>query len=101
LECICKKGYIKVDDISEELSVSKGLVEHVVQELKDKGYLRVATPLGEEASCIFCPLRLTCQIKTAGVAKSYVLTNKGEKLLTSEDACMHHGSHLAQVGERL
>lgn len=83
LERLCKKGYIKVDEISQELCISKGLAEHVIQELKDKEYLKAVTLLGKEAYCSFCPLRLTCQIKTAGTAKSYILTEKGKKLLES------------------
>lgn len=83
LKCISEKGYIKADEISEELGISKSLVEHVVQELKDKGYLRAATPLGVETSCSFCPLKFTCQIKTAGVVKSYVLTEKGKNVMSS------------------
>jgi len=35
----------------------------------------------QQVSCSFCPLKSTCNIKTAGVAKSYMLTEKGKKLL--------------------
>lgn len=84
LKCIYEKGYIKVDEISQELHISKGLVEHIVQELKGKEYLKVVIPMGEKAYCIFCPLRSTCHIKTAGVIKSYRLTEKGKKLLGKE-----------------
>lgn len=83
LECICEKGYIKVDEISQEPGISRGLVEHVVQELKDKEYLKVVTPLGEDASCSFCPLRFTCQLNTTEIVKSYMLSEKGKKLLES------------------
>lgn len=83
LEYICDKGRIKVDEISQELGIPKGLVEHIAQELKGKEYLKAVTPSGEEGSCSFCPLRFTYQIKTAGGVKSYMLTEKGKKLLES------------------
>lgn len=84
LKCIYEKGCIKVDEISQESGISNSLAEHIIQELKEKEYLKVATPLGEEASCSFCPLKSGCHIKTAGVVKSYMLTEKGGKLLGKE-----------------
>jgi len=74
LEHIYRKGYVKVDEISEELGIPKSLVEHVIRELKNKKYL-------EEAYCSFCPLKSKCHIKTAGVIKSYILTEKAKRLL--------------------
>jgi len=80
LEHIYRKGYVKVDEISEELGIPKSLVEHVIRELKNKKYLEILIPL-EEAYCSFCPLKSKCHIKTAGVIKSYILTEKAKRLL--------------------
>lgn len=85
LECVCEKGCIKVDEISRELSLSKGLVEYAIQKLKELEYLELVAPLNEEAYCSFCLLKSSCHIKTAGVAKSYMLTEKGKKLLDATD----------------
>jgi len=59
------------------------LVEQIIQELKNKDYLKIVTPL-EEAYCSFCPLRSKCHIKTAGIVRSYVLTEKAKRLLEVE-----------------
>ena len=83
LKCIHEIGFIKVDEISQELSISSGLVEFAIQKLKDKEYLIPVAPLNEEVSCNFCPLKSSCNIKTAGIAKSYLLTEKGRELLGS------------------
>lgn len=83
LGCIYEKGYIKADEVSQELGVSRGLVEYAIQKMKDKEYLIPVASLNREASCSFCPLKSTCNIKTAGTAKSYVLTEKGKELLKS------------------
>jgi len=76
-----KKGYINIDEISRELEISKSLLEHIIRELKDKEYLKTATPLDEKAYCSFCPLVFKCHTKKAEVIKSYILTEKGRKLL--------------------
>jgi DNA-binding transcriptional ArsR family regulator len=81
LKCIHEKGYITVDEISRELSLSKSLVEYAAQKLKELEYLKVVIPLNGEAYCSFCPLKFTCHIKTVDVVKSYILTEKGRKLL--------------------
>lgn len=83
LKCIHEKGFIKVDEISRELSLSRGLVEYAVQKLKELEYLKVVIPLNGEAYCSFCPLKSSCHTKTAGVLKSYMLTEKGKGLLES------------------
>jgi len=80
LENIYRKGYLKIDEISQELGIPKSLVEQIVQELKNKEYLKIVTPL-EEAYCSFCPLTSKCHIKTAGIARCYILTEKAKKLL--------------------
>jgi len=84
LKCICKKRYINTAEISRELSIPKGLVEHAIQKLKGMEYLKVITPLNEETPCSFCPLKSGCHIKTAGVVKSYMLAERGRKLLGKE-----------------
>jgi hypothetical protein len=81
LKCICRKRYINVAEISREISIPMGLVEHAIQKLKGMEYLKVITPLNEETPCSFCPLKSSCHIKTAGAVKSYILTEKGRKLL--------------------
>jgi len=75
LENIYRKGYLKIDEISQELGIPKSLVEQIIQELKNKEYLKIATSL-EEAYCSFCPLKSKCHIKTAGIIRSYILTEK-------------------------
>ena len=84
LRWICKKGYIKVDEISRELNISSGLIEYAIQKLKDKEYIISIASLNKEASCSFCSLKSSCYIKTAGVVKSYILTEKGKKLLEKD-----------------
>ena len=84
LKCICKKRYINAAEISRDLGIPMGLVEHAIQKLKGKEYLMVITPLNEETPCSFCPLKSSCQIKTAGVVKSYMLAERGRKLLGKE-----------------
>lgn len=76
---------MKVDEISRELSISSGLVEYAIQKLKYKEYLIPVAPLNKEASCSFCPLKSTCNIKTAGVVKSYMLTEKGKRSMRKVD----------------
>jgi len=80
LENIYRKGYLKIDEISRELGIPKSLVEQIIQELKNKNYLKIITPL-EEAYCSLCPLRSKCHIKTAGIARCYMLTEKAKKYL--------------------
>ncbi len=84
LKCICKKRYINAAEISRELSIPKGLVEHAIQKLKDFKYLIPVMPLCQQLSCSFCPLKSTCNINTVGVVKSYMLAEKGRKLLGKE-----------------
>jgi len=81
LKWICKKRYINAAEISRELRIPMGLVEHAIQKLKEMEYLKVITPLNEENPCSFCPLKSSCHIKTVGVVKSYMLTQNGRKLL--------------------
>ena len=83
LENIYRKGYLKIDEISRELGIPKSLVEQIIQELKNKNYLKIVTPL-EEAYCSLCPLRSKCHIKTAGIVRSYILTEKAKRLLEVE-----------------
>ena len=80
LENIYRKGYLKIDEISQELGMPKSLVEQMIQELKNKEYLKIATPL-EEAAVSFCPLKSKCHIKTAGIVRSYILTEKAKNCL--------------------
>jgi len=81
LEYISEKGYIKSDEIVQELDISKGLVEHIIQELKKKEYLKVIAPIDEESACTLCPRRAGCHIKE-NIIECYVLTMKGKRLLT-------------------
>lgn len=85
LEYISEKGYIKVDEISQELGIPKGLAEHVIQELKEKEYLRVTAPINEESAWSFCLHRVSCHVETAKVIKFYVLTEKGKGLLAPNE----------------
>ena len=80
LENIYRKGYLKIDEISQELGIPKSLVEQIIQELKNKEYLKIVIPL-KETYCSFCPLKSKCHIKTAGIVRSYILTEKAKKLL--------------------
>ena len=80
LENIYRKGYLKIDEISQELGIPKSLVEQIIQELKNKEYLKIVTPV-EETYCSFCPLKSKCHIKTAGIVRSYILTEKAKNCL--------------------
>jgi len=82
LRCICEKGYMKVDEISRELSISSGLVEYAIEKLKADRYIIPVMP-PSESLCDPCPLKSSCNIKTLGIVKSYLLTEKGKKLLGS------------------
>ena len=82
LRCICEKGYMKVDEISRELSISSGLVEYAVEKLKADKYIILVMP-PSESLCDPCLLKSSCNIKTPGIVKSYLLTEKGKKLLGS------------------
>jgi DNA-binding PadR family transcriptional regulator len=80
LRCICEKGHMKVDEISRELSISSGLVEYAIEKLKADKYIILAMS-PSESLCDHCLLKSSCNIKTLGIVKSYLLTEKGKKLL--------------------
>jgi len=82
LRCICKKGYIKVNQVSQELNISSGLVQYAIEKLKaDKYIIPAMSP--SESLCSICPLKSSCNMKTLGIARSYLLTEKGKELLES------------------
>ena len=82
LRCICEKGYMKVDEISRELNISSSLVEYAIEKLKADKYIILAMPPSENL-CDPCLLKSSCNIKMPVIVKSYLLTEKGKKLLGS------------------
>jgi len=48
--------------------------------LKNKEYLKIVTPL-EKAYCSLCPLEFKSHIKTTGIVRYYILTEKAKNCL--------------------
>jgi DNA-binding MarR family transcriptional regulator len=84
LEYISDKGYIKVDEISQQFGVPKSSVEHAFQELLRKEYIRVLHSEDEKITCASCPLKNVCCRESKGI-KYYVLTEKGKELLSGRN----------------
>jgi DNA-binding MarR family transcriptional regulator len=85
LEYISDKGYVKVDEISQQFGVPKSFVEHAFQELLRKEYIRVLHSEDEKITCASCPLKNVCYIGKSKGIKYYVLTEKGKELLSREN----------------
>ena len=85
LEYISDKGYVKVDEISQQFGVPKSFVEHAFQELLRKEYIRVLHSEDKKITCASCPLKnVCCKGESKGI-KYYVLTEKGKELLSGRN----------------
>ena len=82
LEYISDKGYIKVDEISQLFGVPKSFVEHVVQELMRKEYIKMFNSEDEKITCALCFHKNACCMRKAKGIKCYVLTERGKGLLS-------------------
>jgi len=81
LKYIHDRGQIKVGEISQELDIPIGLVECAIQTLKDLKYLMLIKSPSERLPCESYLFKLTCDTKENKMFKSYVITEKGKKLL--------------------
>jgi len=81
LKYIHDNGQIKVSEISQELDIPIGVVECAIQTLKDLKYLMLIKSSSDMNFCKFCLFKLTCDTKEIKMFKSYVITEKGKKLL--------------------
>jgi len=82
LKYISDKGYIKVNEISQQFGVPKSFVEHAFQELLRKEYIRVLHSEDEKITCTSCLLKNAYCLRKAKGIKYYVLTEKGKGLLS-------------------
>jgi len=73
---------VKVDEIGRELNILGGLVEYAIEKLKADEYILPVTPPSDNL-CSLCSLKSSCSIKTPGITKFYLLTEKGKNLLES------------------
>jgi Mn-dependent DtxR family transcriptional regulator len=80
LKYISNEGYINVDEISQQFCVPKSFVEHVIQELLRKGYIKMFNSEDEKKMCVLCPLKGACCIEKTKI-KYYMLTEEGEEKL--------------------
>jgi DNA-binding MarR family transcriptional regulator len=85
LEYISDKGYIKVDEISQQFGVSKSFVEYAIQELLRKEYIKMFSSEDEKTTCALCPFKNVCYMRKAKGIKYYVLTEKGKELLSRRE----------------
>jgi DNA-binding MarR family transcriptional regulator len=76
LKYISDKGYIKVDEISQQFGVPKSFVEHVFQELLRKEYIRVLHSEDEKITCASCLLKNVCY---RGSKRHQILCAHGER----------------------
>ena len=83
LKYIHDSEQIKVREISQELDISIGLVECTIQTLKDLKYLTQVKPPSDRMSFKSCLFELICNAKRNKIFKSYVITEKGMKLLSN------------------
>ena len=81
LKYIHDKRQIKVSEISQELYIPIGLVECAIQTLKDLKHLMLIKSLSDRDLCKSCLFKLTCNTKEIKMFKSYVITEKGKKML--------------------
>ena len=81
LKYIHDREQIKVSEISRELDIPTGLVECIIQTLKDLKYLMPVRPPSDRLPCKSCLFKLTCEEKETKMFRSYVITEKGKKLL--------------------
>ena len=83
LKYIHDKKQIRVSEISQELDIPIGLVECAIRTLKDSKYLMPAKSSYERLPCKSCLFKLTCNRKEIKTFKSYMITEKGKKLLSN------------------
>ena len=81
LKYIHDKRQIKVSEISQELDIPIGLVECAIQTLKDLKYLMLIKSPSDRNPCKSCLFKLTCDTRVIKMFNSYVITEKGKKLL--------------------
>lgn len=67
LRRVREKGCIEVVEISRELGIPTGLVEHAIRMLKAMGYITLATPSSRGVPCNSCPLKSACGVKGVGL----------------------------------
>jgi predicted transcriptional regulator len=85
LEYISDKGYIKVDEISQQFGVPKSFVEHAFQELLRKEYIKMLNSEDKKITCVLCPLKNSCYMRKTKSIKYYMFTEKGKRLLSRKN----------------
>ena len=81
LKHIHDKRQIKLGEISQKLDIPIGLVECAIRTLKDLKYLMLIKSPSDRDPCKSCLFKLTCDTRGIRMFKSYVITEKGKKLL--------------------
>jgi predicted ArsR family transcriptional regulator len=74
LSLVGQGGVHSYTDLARQLDVSEELLEQMLQDLANMGYLRPVAN-GCEGQCAGCPLAGTCAI--GGPARVWTLTEKG------------------------
>ena len=75
LELVARTGTARSTELARAMDVSTALVEPMLEELTQRGYLRLLSP--GCAACARCPVRAACLFGNA--ARIWVLSVKGQR----------------------
>lgn len=81
LRVVHSMGAHSLKELAQQLDVSQELVESMIEELAQLGYLRpLAAKCGDE--CSHCPVGDTCAI--GGLGRVWVLTESGQRIAQAD-----------------
>jgi len=77
LQLLAREKVFSKAELARRLEVSEEMIEQMLEELVQKGYLKTAS-ISCEQSCSTCPMHDVCAVK--GGDRLWVLTAKGLKI---------------------